>query len=110
MLLETKVEEEISTPAKERRVSRQPWHAVTIAAPASACGAAQACKGKRFLSRDAPRLPLAECDSTRCDCVYRHYDDRRGGPRRDEAKVATPVEREKTDRNRRVSRGRRATD
>ena len=108
MLLETKVEEEISTPAKVRRVSRQPWHAVTIAAPASACGAAQACKGKRFLSRDAPRLPLAECDSTRCDCVYRHYDDRRGALRREDEKVAPPAARETT--NRRVSRGRRATD
>jgi hypothetical protein len=108
VLLETKVEEEISTPAKVRRGSRQPWHAVTIAAPASACGAAQVCKGKRFLSRDAPRLPLAKCDATRCDCVYRHYDDRRGAPRREDVKVAAPAAREKT--NRRVSRGRRASD
>lgn len=108
MLLETKVETEPPAPAQSRRGSRQPWHAVTIAAPASACGAAQACKGKRFLSRDAPRLPLAECDATRCDCVYRHYDDRRAEARREDEKAAAPAAREKI--NRRVSRGRRASD
>ena len=108
VLLETKIDTEDPVPAKIRRGSRQPWHAVTIAAPGSACGAAQACKGKRFLSGIAPRLPLAECDAARCDCTYRHFDDRRGSPRRHGEEGAAPQAREKN--NRRVSRGRRASD
>jgi hypothetical protein len=108
VLLETKVDEEPAAPAKVRRVRIQPWHAVTIAAPASACAAAQACKGKRYLSRDAPRLPLAGCDTTQCECKYRHFPDRRGQPRRHDEKGAAPQAREKN--NRRISRGRRAVD
>jgi hypothetical protein len=101
-------------PAKEpepapRRGSRQPYHAVVIAAPANACAAAQACKGKRYLSTEAPRLPLADCNSRRCECKYRHYDDRRGGPRRQDEKATPPVgARERV--NRRATRGRRASD
>lgn len=108
MIIETKVGDESSTQLRERRISPHRWHAVMIAGPASACAAAQACKGKRFLSREAPRLPLAACDSSRCDCKYRHYVDRRGEARRGEEKVAAPTAR--TEPNRRVSRGRRATD
>jgi hypothetical protein len=108
MLIETKVDVERPAKAKVRRGSIQPWHAVMIAAPASACAAAHACKGKRFLSDDAPRLPLEKCDATRCECKYRHFADRRGPPRREKEKGAARKEREQ--RNRRNSRGRRATD
>jgi hypothetical protein len=108
VLLETKNDAEPVAPAKARRGSIQPWHAVTIAAPASACAAAQACKGKRYLSREAPRLPLAQCDTSKCECKYRHFPDRRGPPRRHEEKGAAPQVRDKN--NRRTSRGRRAVD
>jgi hypothetical protein len=107
VLIETKTDEEHPGPGKARRGSRQPWHAVTIAAPAGACAAAQACRGARFLSRDAPRLPLAECDAARCECKYRHYEDRRGSARRHDEKRAPPA---REQDNRRISRGRRATD
>jgi hypothetical protein len=108
VLLETKIDAEPSAPVKVRRGNIQPWHAVVIAAPASACAAAQACKGKRYLSRDAPRLPLAECDTHQCDCKYRHFADRRGPPRRHDEKGAAPQVRDKN--NRRISRGRRTVD
>lgn len=110
MLIETKfdLEEEESARMKVRRVSRNRWHAVTIAAPANACDAAQACKGKRFLSGDAPWLPLKECDAKRCECRYRHYEDRRGDSRRQAKKDAAQQGREQS--NRRLSRGRRAID
>jgi hypothetical protein len=108
VLIESKFDLEHSVREKVRRVSRHRWHAVTIAAPANACEAAQACKGKRFLSGDAPLLPLRECDAKRCECRYRHYEDRRGDPRRQDSKVAAPQGREQT--NRRASRGRRASD
>jgi hypothetical protein len=108
VLLETKIDAEPAVPVKVRPGSIQPWHAVAIAAPASACAAAQACKGKRFLSRDAPQLPLAECDTTQCECKYRHFPDRRGPPRRHDEKGAAPQVRDKN--NRRISRGRRPVD
>ena len=107
MLIET-VEVEPRARAKARRGSIQPWHAVTIAAAPSACAAALACKGKRFLSKDAPWLPLAECDSAKCKCTYRHFADRRGAPRRHEEKGAAPAV--KKEGNRRNIRGRRAVD
>jgi hypothetical protein len=108
VLLETKIDAEPPAPAKVRRGSIQPWHAVTIAAPASACQAAQACKGKRYLSRDAPRLPLAECDTAQCECKYRHFPDRRGSTRRHDEMGGAPQVRDKNSR--RTSRGRRAVD
>jgi hypothetical protein len=108
VLLETKIDAEPAAPDKVRRGSIQPWHAVTIAASASACPAAQACKGKRYLSRNAPRLPLAECDSTRCECKYRHFPDRRGSPRRHDEMGGAPQVRHKNSR--RTSRGRREVD
>jgi hypothetical protein len=108
VLIETKVDAEPSAPAKARRGSIQPWHAVMIGAPPNACAAAQACKGKRFLSDDAPWLPLEKCDATRCECRYRHFADRRGPPRRKEEKGAAPKPREQG--NLRRSRGRRVTD
>ncbi|HTV96536.1 MAG TPA: hypothetical protein VME42_11040 [Steroidobacteraceae bacterium] len=92
-------------PKRAARSARHRWHAVTIVARGSACGAAQACRGRRFLSHEAPRLPLPECDAAACDCRYRHFDDRRGPPRRAEE---GPPARVKVDR--REKRGRRSTD
>jgi hypothetical protein len=104
VLIETK-----SNPAEkpETPKSRRRWHAVTVVTSGSPCAAALACKGKRFLSSEAPRFPLAKCDAARCDCKYRHYDDRRSGPRRAEESGA-PAGR--TTQNRREKRGRRAAD
>jgi hypothetical protein len=108
VLIETKPDAEPVAPVKVRPGSIQPWHAVTIAAPANSCSAAQVHKGKRYLSRDAPRLPLAECDTAACQCKYKHFPDRRDSPRRHDEKGAAPQVRDKN--NRRTSRGRRAVD
>jgi hypothetical protein len=104
VLIETK-----SNPPDEpaKRQPRNRWHAVTLVAPNGACAAVAAYKGKRFLSADAPRLPLPQCDAARCNCKYRHYQDRRGGPRRADEKGA-PAGR--STQNRRAQRGRRASD
>ena len=111
MLIETKVDGESAAPAKGRRGSVKPWHAVTIAARTDACAAAQACKGKRFLSKDAPRLPLENCDAARCECKYRHFDDRRGSARREKEKGAPPkMGAQGAQHDRRHRRGRRQTD
>jgi hypothetical protein len=60
----------------------QHFHAVTIAAGPRACAAARQLRGQRFLSRDAPPLPLKDCSCLNCECRYEHYDDRRQTGRR----------------------------
>jgi hypothetical protein len=108
VLIETKTDAEPAAAAKVRRGGTKSWHAVTIAAPAGACAAAQACKGKRYLSCDAPRLPLAKCESPHCECKYRHFSDRRGPPRRHDEMGGVLQVRKKSSR--RTSRGRRPAD
>jgi hypothetical protein len=59
-----------------------PYHAVSIVVGPKACAVAQSCAGIRFLSREAPRLPLRDCDCADCRCRYAHHDDRRIRTRR----------------------------
>ena len=59
-----------------------PFHAVTIATGPRACAPARLLRDRRFLSREAPALPLKACDCTDCACRYEHYDDRRKTGRR----------------------------
>lgn len=68
-------------PAPVTRSRPNPFHAVTVHGQ---CDAARPLAGRRFLSKDAPTLPLAGCDEPGgCTCVYRHHPDRRvGNPRR----------------------------
>ncbi len=86
------------------------WHAVSILPGTPSCAAATALKAKRFLSREAPVLPLKACGETRCTCRYAHHADRRNGPRRvSELGVAVDGY---DGKDQRVSpkRGRRKTD
>ena len=69
------------------------WRAVCVVPGASACEAAQTMRNKRFLTREAPRLPLRDCDHLdKCQCKYQHVPDRRGEARRstDSRYGATP--------------------
>jgi hypothetical protein len=62
------------------------WHAVAIRPKGCSCEAVQACRS-RFLSAQAPRLPLSQCTaSDTCSCVYKHHADRRANPRRGDEK------------------------
>jgi hypothetical protein len=59
------------------------WHAVAIKPKGQCCEAVQARRSARFLSKEAPRLPLPDCStSDTCTCVYKHHADRRAQPRR----------------------------
>jgi hypothetical protein len=49
---------------------------------ANACEAVKKLEGKRFLSKEAPRLPLPDCGAEHCRCRYVHFKDRRGDDRR----------------------------
>jgi hypothetical protein len=89
--------------------SKGPWHAVHIVVGPNACAAAVALGKRRFLSSEAPRLPLAECTAAMtCTCVYRHHKDRRSGPRRWSDQGG--VNRARSQDERRAKRGRREDD
>lgn len=54
------------------------YRAVSIHHPAGCCRSATALDGKRFLSTNAPTLPLENCASPGlCQCEYRTLNDRR---------------------------------
>ncbi len=88
----------------------EPWHSVSIVSRVSICDAAWQRRSQRYLSREAPRLPLPECDrSEACRCVYRHHSDRRAGPRR-ASESGGPPARTAPVQNLRLKRGRRKID
>ena len=59
------------------------YQAVTIVAAQKACAGALAVRQQRFLARQAPPLPLPQCDRPeRCVCRYRKHAERRVGPQR----------------------------
>src|SRR5271155_5308356 len=84
-----------------------PWHAVSIVPNPRACGNARGLSRVRFLSKDAPTLPLEGCGAPLCDCHYRHHEDRRREPRRASDVTGS---RNWTGSERRLSTGRRNTD
>jgi len=86
-----------------------PWHAVAIRSSQLRCPAATQLGKRRFLSGEAPSLPLPDCAcSEQCRCLYQHFDDRRTLTRRatDEGRPA-PAYR---GADRRRAPGRRQTD
>jgi hypothetical protein len=68
-------EKQLQRPA--RKAENTAYHAVSISFGKDACDAAKARTGQRFLAKEAPPLPLPECDATQCECHYRHHKDRR---------------------------------
>jgi hypothetical protein len=58
-------------------------------------------------------LPLQGCDRSRCDCRYRHHEDRRDGDherRLPGSSLRTQLFADTAKKDRRRQRGRRATD
>jgi len=68
-----------SSRAPQPAQAPNPWHAVSIqGGEGGRCEAARALAGRRFLSGDAPALPLPDCDRPdTCHCRYRKHGDRR---------------------------------
>jgi hypothetical protein len=58
------------------------YQAVAIQNSENSCDAAKAMTGRRFLVREAPRLPLDDCDFGDCRCKYANYDDLRSNSER----------------------------
>ena len=65
-----------------RRHARSSYHAVEVRAGDFTCGAAQKLEHVRYLSDEAPTLPVPGCKVERCTCSYIHHDDRRDDDRR----------------------------
>jgi hypothetical protein len=87
------------------------WHAVAVVLQTTSCAAAAMCRNTRFLSKDAPRLPLANCEHPdQCRCKFKHYEDRRGGGVRRATDAGVGSGGEKPVRERRETRGRRERD
>jgi len=88
---------------------RKDWHAVSIVPKGACCEAALALRGTRFLSSEAPALPLAQCTTPNsCSCAYKHHADRRGQPRRKDDSLG--LRRTKVEHERRAEGDRRKTD
>ena len=60
------------------------FHAVSLKVGGTACDAARAMTGRRFLSAAAPKLPLPDCDVLECNCRFIHHKDRRAGREEEE--------------------------
>ena len=61
------------------------WHAVSVKPGTGACAVASSGRSRRWLSREAPQLPLPGCNKPdTCRCTYQHHEDRRGEGRRAE--------------------------
>ena len=55
------------------------YEAVSIHSYKDKCPAVASVAGERFLSSEAPLIPLESCTSETCHCVYMHHSDRRTG-------------------------------
>ena len=76
----TKPDATSKIPAAKKR-----WHAVSVKPGTGACAAASSGRDQRWLSREAPQLPLPGCTRPdTCRCTYQHHEDRRGEGRRAE--------------------------
>jgi hypothetical protein len=64
------------------RPSINKFHAVTVVRGRSACLGSAHLSGRRFLSEEAPPLPLPGCSVQPCRCRYMHHADRRSEDRR----------------------------
>lgn len=86
------------------------YHAVSIRHGKRCCRAVKALEGQRFLSQEAPSLPLATCTNPNgCACRYQHHTDRRDDPRRD-TDVGLPDRYFHGPNRRQRATGRRASD
>jgi hypothetical protein len=89
--------------------ARLRYHCVSIVGGPNCCPAVKEMALLRLLSAEAPRLPIKTCDRPEtCNCKFRHYDDRRAGPRR--ATEGARVSATQVGDDRRRRRGRRDAD
>ena len=88
------------------------YRSVSIVCGSGACESAKALSEKRFLSSEAPMIPLPDCNSSTCTCKYVHYQDRRkqSRDRRAPAALGTELFTRTKREERRSESGRRRSD
>jgi hypothetical protein len=96
-------------PMQAHRVTN-PYHAVSIKAGPNCLETKARYGGRRFLSREAPPIPLPTCSGVACSCRYVHHDDRRAGVDRRHRDVWEPASPLAMGGDRRKNPGRRVTD
>ena len=95
---------------EDNEFSASRYHCVSINPAEGACRTAMTLRGQRFLSDEAPLLPLASCDVTRCGCTFVHHKDRRRSDRRNPYTAQSHSFVIQGGVDRRGRRGRRDTD
>jgi hypothetical protein len=78
-LLRRRIDAQVRTsgrPMEHRRIAN-PYHAVSVEPGLRCCDAARDVAHRRYLSTEAPMLPLEGCTQASCQCRYAHHDDRR---------------------------------
>ncbi|MBV1904709.1 MAG: hypothetical protein KUG75_01420 [Pseudomonadales bacterium] len=98
--------------AKGRSFYINLYHGVSIKPGKScACSAVKALSEVRFLSADAPMLPVDSCNlRSECKCTYKHHKDRRSEVRRD-SDIGLPLRMGyRLQSEKRMGLGRRVTD
>lgn len=92
--------------------SHSPFHCVETHHPQSCCQAVKDLEGKRFLSAEAPTLPLQQCDNSKCHCDYIHHEDRRCDDRRNDTGIQHDLygQAGETEKRNNLKHGRRKTD
>lgn len=90
--------------------SEKQFHAVSVSLGANCCDAIKQFTDTRFLTTEAPKLPLEACDKTQCSCRFRRHADRRRESRRlaDSGVFTMPVAFKGDEQ--RAGRGRRKSD
>jgi hypothetical protein len=64
----------------------QKFYGVSIQPGLNACAAIEKIRGNRYLTLEAPKLPLPNCSNVDCRCILRPENDRRAGyDRRDDS-------------------------
>jgi hypothetical protein len=92
------------------RITAGRWHAVSVATNGECCAAASGLHKMRFLSAEAPVIPLMGCSRPdACRCFYKHHEDRRGQLRRRE-EITGLRAKVRVEEERRQGRDRRETD
>jgi len=71
----------------ESRLRSSPFHAVAVKYPKDACAAVRQVEAKRFLTKEAPPLPLPNCTAKSCGCRFIHFNDRRDEDRRERVNI-----------------------
>lgn len=64
-----------NTPPKHNKK----YYAVSVQPGISACQAIEKIRGDRYLTLEAPKLPLSDCSNTDCRCILKPENDRRVG-------------------------------